>query len=155
MQDCNVLCKRILLGGLYHHCLIVLHNDFQKMHFQVWQFCNFNLSCYRPSQPIRTNSGQTMRTTTIHRPNSTITITKPIGSNRQIQNSRPEVLLQMACSTPVLGFCRKNLLSTSCATCHFTKLLCPKKRCLSFCPAENLHLYLKVQPFGKRETHQL
>jgi len=44
----------------------------------------------RPSQPIRTNSGQTVRTTTIHRPNSTITITKPIGSNRQIQNSRPK-----------------------------------------------------------------
>jgi len=44
----------------------------------------------RPSQPIRTNSlsGQTVRTTTIHRSNSTIA--KPIGSNRQIQNSRPK-----------------------------------------------------------------
>ncbi|OEL24881.1 hypothetical protein BAE44_0014099, partial [Dichanthelium oligosanthes] len=46
----------------------------------------------RSSQPIKTASfsGQPMRKTTIHRPNSTITITKPIGSNRQIQNSRPK-----------------------------------------------------------------
>nr|CAB3482275.1 unnamed protein product [Digitaria exilis] len=46
----------------------------------------------RSSQQIRTTSlsGQPVRTTTIHRPNSTITITKPIGSNRQSQNSRPK-----------------------------------------------------------------
>ncbi|KAF8747263.1 hypothetical protein HU200_013253 [Digitaria exilis] len=44
----------------------------------------------RSSQQIRTTSlsGQPVRTTTIHRPNSTIT--KPIGSNRQSQNSRPK-----------------------------------------------------------------
>ncbi|TVU42974.1 hypothetical protein EJB05_09401 [Eragrostis curvula] len=45
----------------------------------------------RSSQPTRTTSlsGQPVRTTkTIHRPNSTITITKPAGANRQIQNSR-------------------------------------------------------------------
>ncbi|CAO2200629.1 unnamed protein product [Urochloa humidicola] len=46
----------------------------------------------RSSQQIRmsSSSGQPVRTTTIHRPNSTVTITKPIGSNRQIQNSRPK-----------------------------------------------------------------
>ncbi|CAL5003833.1 unnamed protein product [Urochloa decumbens] len=46
----------------------------------------------RSSQQIRmsSSSGQPVRTTTVHRPNSTITITKPIGSNRQIQNSRPK-----------------------------------------------------------------
>lgn len=60
----------------------------------------------RSSQPIRTTSfsGQPVRTTTIHRPNSTVTITrpmgasrlhrpnstitKPMGASRQIQNSR-------------------------------------------------------------------
>ncbi|XP_062191750.1 uncharacterized protein LOC133895450 isoform X2 [Phragmites australis] len=47
----------------------------------------------RSSQPTRMTSlsGQPMRTTTIHRPNSTITITKPNGANRQIQNSRPKL----------------------------------------------------------------
>ncbi|XP_062195160.1 uncharacterized protein LOC133898466 isoform X2 [Phragmites australis] len=47
-------------------------------------------SLARSSQPARMTSlsGQPMRTTTIHRPNSTITITKPTGANRQIQNSR-------------------------------------------------------------------
>ncbi|KAJ1267468.1 hypothetical protein BS78_07G058500 [Paspalum vaginatum] len=46
----------------------------------------------RSSQPIRATSfsGQPMRTTTIHRPNSTITITKPMGASRQIKNSRPK-----------------------------------------------------------------
>ncbi|AQK41228.1 hypothetical protein Zm00014a_009357 [Zea mays] len=46
----------------------------------------------RSSQPIRTTSvsGQPVRTTTIHRPNSTVTITKPMGKSRQIQNSRPK-----------------------------------------------------------------
>ncbi|KAK3121114.1 hypothetical protein QOZ80_8BG0646310 [Eleusine coracana subsp. coracana] len=49
-------------------------------------------SLARSSQPTRTSSlnGQSMRTTTIHRPNSTITITKPAGAGtiKQIQNSR-------------------------------------------------------------------
>ncbi|KAM3399947.1 hypothetical protein ACQJBY_005053 [Aegilops geniculata] len=48
----------------------------------------------RSSQPARLTfpSEQTSRTTTIHRPNSTITITKPTGPNRPIQkqNTRPK-----------------------------------------------------------------
>ncbi|XP_044985517.1 uncharacterized protein LOC123452825 [Hordeum vulgare subsp. vulgare] len=48
----------------------------------------------RSSQPARLTfpSDQTSRTTTIHRPNSTITITKPTGPNRpmQKQNTRPK-----------------------------------------------------------------
>ncbi|KAL5231517.1 hypothetical protein ABZP36_030293 [Zizania latifolia] len=44
----------------------------------------------RTSQPIRgtSTSGQPTRTTTIHRPNSTISITKPTGSGRPPQSNR-------------------------------------------------------------------
>ena len=92
----------------------------EKNALSIVKICNFNLCC-RSSQSIRTTSfnGQPVRTTTIHRPNSTITVTKPIhrpnstitvtkpmgasrlhrpnstinkpmGVGRQIQNSRPK-----------------------------------------------------------------
>jgi len=56
------------------------------------KICNFNFSCCRSSQPIRTTSfsGQPVRTTTIHRPNSTITTTKPIHRpNSTITDTKP------------------------------------------------------------------
>ncbi|XP_006659167.2 translation initiation factor IF-2 isoform X1 [Oryza brachyantha] len=45
----------------------------------------------RTSQPVRMTSAhaQPMKTTTIHRPNSTITVTKPIGLNRPLQSNKP------------------------------------------------------------------